>query len=67
MKFVCIMTVPCNCCMLLELSEWFLHTYSEHWQHFQSVILFLAAGQIHTFHAIFLCSCSPSLFILMAL
>ena len=54
MKFVCIMTVPHNCCMLLELSEWLLHTHSEHWQHFQSVILSLAAEQIHTFHAVFL-------------
>ena len=54
MKFVCVMTVPRNCCMLLELSVWFLHTHSEHWQHFQSVILSLAVGQIHTFHAIFL-------------
>jgi len=28
------------------LTEWSLHTHSEHWQHFQSVLLSLAVGQI---------------------
>jgi hypothetical protein len=47
MKFVSSMIVPCSCHILFELSiEWSLHTRSEHWQHFQSVILSLAVGQI---------------------
>jgi hypothetical protein len=28
------------------LIQWSLHTHSEHWQHFQSVFLSLAVGQI---------------------
>lgn len=30
---------------LMDLTVWSLRTHFEHWQHFQSVLLFLAAGQ----------------------
>jgi hypothetical protein len=30
----------------IVLIEWSLHTHSEHWQHFQSVFMTLAVGQI---------------------
>jgi len=48
MKFVCIMSVPCTCCMLfaIVLLVWSLHTHSAFWQHFQSVTVTLAAGHI---------------------
>jgi hypothetical protein len=42
----------CLCCLQLlyvvwiVLIEWSLHTHSEHWQHFESVFLFLAVVQI---------------------
>ena len=47
-KFFCVTSVPCTCCMLfaIVLLVWSLHTHSEHWQHFQYVALTLAAGQI---------------------
>jgi len=42
------MSVSCTCCMLfaIVLLAWSLHTHCEQWQHFQSVALTLAAGQI---------------------
>jgi len=42
------MSVPCTCRMLfaIVLLVSSLHTHSENWQHFQSVALTLAAGQI---------------------
>jgi hypothetical protein len=48
MKIVSSMFVSGKCHMSFELSwlQWPLHIHSEHWQHFQSVFLSLAVGQI---------------------
>ena len=48
-KFVCILTVSCNCCMSCEPTcTAVLAHNSEHWQHFQSVFVSSAVGHTET-------------------